>query len=367
MQTTLPLELTLLVVNIAHFRRLDENGVEHLQRLTRLALVCKAFHRVVKRTLEGTVRISLGPQTTGVVQERLREMESRGYLLETLVVHELPGRAKDALPEALTSLKKVVFAGPDVVELSTSDFTTERYPVLCSLSLSVKLARSPLSRVATPLVLTELLLASCDEEIIRHFIHPSITPSLRHLCLFKFHSISPQPFSLLSDVKLFQRLEALELSDLQDFPTYGTEPVAAEVSTPTLWRASCLASDLLNGVEFDDCRVSFVQLQCLDAPGPSHGVSLLAIELWVKTIGYITQLVEHGLRPVAVFLPDNIQSIASTPPPLRIRQACDQVLEAFKAHGEPYISWYRANEETDVSPSEPFRRYLDRERLEGRM
>lgn len=57
MQTTLPLELTLLVVDYAHPRRLDESAVEHLQRLTRLALVCKAFHRVVRRTLEGTVRV----------------------------------------------------------------------------------------------------------------------------------------------------------------------------------------------------------------------------------------------------------------------------------------------------------------------
>ncbi|PRQ75351.1 hypothetical protein AAT19DRAFT_14373 [Rhodotorula toruloides] len=168
MPVALPLDIALLVVDYAHPRRLDESAVEHLQRLTRLAL--------------------------------------------TLVVGNLANNTGRVLPESSASLGKVVLVGPALVLFFPCDFAKELYPALHSLSLSVRQIRSLPPRLPGPLALTELLLAGPRENLIREFIHPSVTPLLRHLCLLKLDFARTQSPSAFSDIELFRRLEALEIS-----------------------------------------------------------------------------------------------------------------------------------------------------------
>lgn len=128
MTVTLPLEVALLVVDFARFRRLDESAVAHLARLTRVGLACKAFYKVVEHALRTTrfVTLSCDPgqdfldrdeahtpletlfvQTVGDVYicEKLNSMYGRDALRKLVVLGNTYGgsllqldRLSDALP-----------------------------------------------------------------------------------------------------------------------------------------------------------------------------------------------------------------------------------------------------------------------------
>ncbi|BGO98811.1 hypothetical protein RTBOTA2_003285 [Rhodotorula toruloides] len=370
MPATLPLELVLQVVEIARFRRLDESAVEHLRRLTRLALACKAFHGLVKRTLEGTVHFWRESLAMADVWIRMSEAARQGRPVETLVAGKIEYSMGRALPESSTSLKKILLAGPTRVPLSACDVAGHLYPALSSLSLGIRLYMPSPPSPPTPLALTELFLTSPDEKVIRNFCNPSATPFLRHLCLLKLDFLSTSSPSVFRDVELFRRLTALEISYRRTPPAHAAAVFAPNFPVPTLLRTSLtVIADFTCPDESVDSGVAYLQLQnvtrfsrntrCLDHETDFHWA--------VATFSRLVHRIERGLRARAIFLPDNLHPNVTPACDFGLGGARDLFFKSLAQHGAPYIGWYRADEESDVSPSLPFRRYLDRERLEGRM
>ncbi|BGO90963.1 hypothetical protein NBRC10512_002281 [Rhodotorula toruloides] len=284
-----------------------------------------------------------------VVWDRLREAEQRGQPVQTLVAGQLAYSLGRVLPESSTSLKRIVLVGGANASLSSCDFAKELYPALSSLALGVRLYAVPPPRPASPLALAELLLTSPDEDIIRDFCNPAVTPLLRHLCLLGLDFPSTSSPAVFSDVALFKRLAALEISYRQTPPTPAAAAFAPNFPVPTLLRTEI--------AYFGD----------LSLPSPPRTSASTAA--W-PTSSYIHRLaarVEWGLRPKVFFLPDNLHPDATPVRDFGLGEIRDRFLATLKKHGNPSICWYRADEEMGASPSEPFRRYLDRERLEGRM
>jgi hypothetical protein len=89
-----------------------------------------------------------------------------------------------------------------------------------------------------------------------------------------------------------------------------------------------------------------------------------------ETLISLRTCVQRGKGRRALFLPAILQPSPSPPRPVlppAVLLLRDALLSVTSTSGVEHVGWYHADEETDASISEPFRRYLDKERLEGRM
>ncbi|BGP07398.1 hypothetical protein JCM10049v2_003229 [Rhodotorula toruloides] len=277
-----------------------------------------------------------------VVWDRLREAEQRGRPVQTLVAGQLAYSLGRVLPESSTSLKRIVLVGGANASLSSCDFAKELYP-------------------ASPLALAELLLTSPDEDIIRDFCNPAVTPLLRHLCLLGLDFPSTSSPAVFSDVALFKRLAALEISYRQTPPTPAAAAFAPNFPVPTLLRTEIA---YFGDLSLPSPPGRYARRISLDITAVRGDTALNVIG---ATVHRLAARVEWGLRPKVFFLPDNLHPDATPVRDFGLGEIRDRFLATLKKHGNPSICWYRADEEMGASPSEPFRRYLDRERLEGRM
>lgn len=168
---------------------------------------------------------------------------------------------------------------------------------------------------------------------------------------------------LFSRVDLDKRLEFLQLGfESRAVGTHGTIP-QNNLAVPTLLVVN--SSQIFPASAGLADRFPFLQLQSI-TDLLTNQWSSVAFH-WRNALDSLTLAIQQGAGRKAVFLPLDLRDSTSTGLGARVSANRDRLLATIEACGVEYIGWYHADEETDASTSEPFRRYLEKERLEGRM
>ncbi|BGO98842.1 hypothetical protein NBRC10513v2_003238 [Rhodotorula toruloides] len=203
------------------------------------------------------------------------------------------------------------------------------------------------------LALRELAVNLDDGHLVRHLVSPSLTPNLRVLAIWDRPSSSMAAEDLFDD-DLFARLDFVQIT----FRPFYSDPTGRlysdQHSTPVLFRPDRAT---ISGIIPESFCSSYLQLHSIRGTGEHSMISVL----------YLTLCIRQGAAKKALFLPQELHPSTAIPTSTFLSRARDDLLDAIEDAEVGYVGWYHADEETDASISEPFRRYLDRERLEGRM
>ncbi|EGU12974.1 Proteophosphoglycan 5 [Rhodotorula toruloides ATCC 204091] len=362
MPSTFPFEVALQIVHFAHARRLDESRLEHRQRLMRLALACKAFNRIVQATLKMAYIAFDGRKWDNTVS-RLQGFEAEGRPVEVFVRATVEGDPLKAIQRCGQTILALRYSpGPRFLQLPTL-LHEDSFPDLESLSLNVPMRRSGLPSAPTPLTIRELVLSAPDSSSLAEVLDLNVTPHLRRLALYHVESRCDVVGTALQ-ARLDERLEALQIgfarrgNRLDSLPQHG-------LATPVLLVVD--SAHAIPAPETTDIAGLFpyLQLQSLTSLAMSQWFS--AAQCWRTALDSLSVATEAGAGRKAVFLPLGLRNSTVTGLGARVSAERDRLLATIEKHGVEHVGWYHADEETGASFSEPFRRYLDRERLAGRM
>jgi hypothetical protein len=162
------------------------------------------------------------------------------------------------------------------------------------------------------------------------------------------------PAEDLFDDDLLTRLDFVQIT----FRPFHSEPTSRlcsnQHSTPVLL---CPDRAAVSGIVPESFCPSYLQLHSIRGTDEHSMICVL----------YLTVCIRQGAAKKALFLPQELHPSVAIPSSTLLSRARDDLLDAIDDAEVEYVGWYHADEETDASPSEPFRRYLDRKRLEGRM
>lgn len=378
MPVTLPLELALLIVQYAVPRRLDDGRLEHRQRLARIGLVCKAFYKAVESALTARLVHLKGYKffATGQLEDAVR----RGRLADVIVNYGRQDDPFDILQANGKAVRSLMHTGKARKSCSTADYNAQNFPSAFPL-----LSHSPTNRTtllnalslffheirpqgaetlpSTPIALdprtTTSYLAITDlalrvplrSAVILDFLRPDLTPNLRALALLDAYRICNQDnepaATLLSNAAKFSRLDFLQLHYNHAAPDAARSDLSGlRHVVPTLGCGPYCDCDYiqLTTCESDDTVIRW-------------GRHTLKNRL-NRSVDALVAAIARGAGRKALFLPYDM--------------GCDpqhkvQLHAAIEKYEVAHVGDYCADETIDTSTSEPFRRYLDKERLEGRM
>ncbi|PRQ75358.1 hypothetical protein AAT19DRAFT_14380, partial [Rhodotorula toruloides] len=351
---TLPLEVALQVVDIAHFRRLDERAIEHMRRLTRIGLTCRAFYGVVEWTLRTTMIATLSSSPDRSFLDRTLAAVRAGTPFETLDLRVAQGQVVISISKmhGRDAVRKVTLLpkGPvgGFVHLAwLSDIALPAVESFVASGVKLQGPPCPFNH------LRELALSLYAPDLVRKIISPSLSPNLRILALRDCVTSAARAHELFDD-DLLARLDFGQIT----FHHFHTDPTnrlySKQHATPIL---ICRDRAAASGIIPDDFCPPYFQLNSIRG----------SVEQSAVTVLYVTTCIRQGAAKKALFLPQELHPSTAIPASSSLSRARDDLLDAIDDAEVEYVGWYYADEETDASISEPFRRYLDRERLEGRM
>jgi hypothetical protein len=215
----------------------------------------------------------------------------------------------------------------------------------------------------TPLIIRELVLSAPDNASLAEVLDPRITPHLRLLALYHVDRRC-DVVGIASQARLDERLKALQVGFASRGNRHDSLPQHG-LSTPVL-----LVVDSAHVIPAPQTTENaglfpFLQLQSLTSLVTNEW-AMCAIH-WRAALDSLTKAIEAGAGCKAVFLPLDLRNSTGTGLGNRVSAERDRLLATLEKYGVEHVGWYHADEETDASISEPFRRYLDRKRLEGRL
>ncbi|BGP31490.1 hypothetical protein JCM10296v2_003255 [Rhodotorula toruloides] len=354
MTTSLPHEVALPVIDFGQYRRLDESAIEHMRRLTRIGSTCKAFYRVVERTLRTTMFAKLSTNLHQSFIDRTLAAKRAGKPFETLYLRiedDVMASFNIAQMHGREALRKVVLPGesrPGV--LYPRMLRSEYWPALACLVASGSSIRGQATHPY--LALRELAVDLDAPHWAQQLVSPSITPNLRVLAVRDCGPLAPRAYDLF-DNDLLARLDFIQLT-FRPFHFDSTSRIFSQHSTPVL---VCPDRAAAGGIIPNNFRPPYLQLHSI------HG----SIEQSAIAVRHLAACIRQGAAKQALFLPQELHPSTAIPASSLLSRARGELLDAIEDAEVEYVGWYHADEETDASISGPFRRYLDRERLDGRM
>jgi hypothetical protein len=196
--------------------------------------------------------------------------------------------------------------------------------------------------------------------LVKTLVSPSITPNLRRLAIRDptYHGYG-RARGLIDDT-LLERLDFLQLDCHPNRFNLGSRHFDGTGSTPIL---VCLSqgNDRHHSQAYrHGYRPPYVQLQPLCF---RHDDNI--VEAAISILGALA-CVRAGGGQKALFIPRALHPSAPSPNPA-IEDLRVQLMAAVEEAKVEHVGWYHADDEARTAISEPFRRYLDRERLERRM
>ncbi|BGO98826.1 hypothetical protein JCM10021v2_002488 [Rhodotorula toruloides] len=233
-----------------------------------------------------------------------------------------------------------------------ASFSIDVLPAVeCLVASGVNL-RGPLKRPFNSL--RELALDLSAPYLVQKIILPSFTPNLRVLAIQdRVPSTTLRAYDLFDDT-LLARLDLGRVT-FGHVPIHSTSRLdSLQHSTPVL---VCLDRAAVGCIIPDNFRPPYLQLHSIRSN----------FEHSALTLYHIRACIRKGAAKKALFLPQELHPSMAILSSSSLSRARDDLLDAIDDAGVEYVGWYHADEETDASISETFRRYLDRERLEGRM
>ncbi|BGP31472.1 hypothetical protein JCM10296v2_003237 [Rhodotorula toruloides] len=365
MPVTLPLELALQVVDRALPRRLDESRSEHLARLKRIGLVCKAFNEAVGNHSR-TVRVTFRRKGVTASARRLKKAEAEGRPVEVVVVSGEHDDPCEYLWMHGKTIVSITYVGEPDFTYGAGDFSAKDFPALRALSFTIPPVDWPRARPVELIAVQELVLAFPNIDLLKDILHPATAPHLRRLGIHQLRLPWNGLHEGLADTALNQRLELCQVN------VYGAKAIPSEslvqygITVPTLLVVE--PYQYFPGASSSEVnsQFPFIQLQSVPSPVP-HPKRSRKSNKRSDIFDSLTAAIAGGAGRKAVFFPLDLRPSSGRTFEPDLLPSRDRLLAVIEECNVEHVGWYRADQRTDASISEPFRRYLDRERLEGRM